>query len=146
MTRPTAEQQTRSHRFPGGILVALVLLGSLLLTLTAAHAMCATSDGAMHESATMSAAHDRATPPAAGLQAPSAILTPATPTHQMQGLLDCVMAGIACLLVALLLIGLLRLRHDPAPRDGKRPASRAPPRQNRTRCSPSLIVLCVSRT
>ena len=39
MTRPTAEQQTRSYRFPGGVLVALLLLGSLLLTLTAAHAM-----------------------------------------------------------------------------------------------------------
>lgn len=146
MTERTAEQQTRSHGSPDGILVALLLLGSLLLTLTAAHAMCATSDGAMHESAAMSSAHDRATPLAAGLQAPSAILTPVTPTHQMQGLLDCVMAGIACLLVALLLIGLLRLRHDPVPRDGKRPASRAPPRLHRTLGSPSVIVLCVSRT
>lgn len=98
MTPPTAVQRTRPHRFPGAILVALLLLGSLLLTLTAAHAMCATSHDVMRNTTAMSAAHGRATPHLGGLQGPSVTFGPVTSSHQMQGLLDCVMAGIACLL------------------------------------------------
>jgi hypothetical protein len=140
----------RSHTgrngFPGVLLVALLLLGSVVLGLAAAHAMCATSDAAMSGTTATSAGHAGAMPHVAGVHVESDTGGTPVPTHQMQGLVDCVMAGIAGLLVALLLIGLLHIRHDPRSRPSQDRAQRAPPLRPRPDPSRSLTVLCVSRT
>ncbi|MDH2442405.1 hypothetical protein QDR37_00445 [Amnibacterium sp. CER49] len=146
MTSSPSRTHGGSRRAPGAVAVALLLLSAVVLTLAAAHAMCIPAHSRMSGPTAVSEMGQDVTAHVASAHVSGIGIAAATATHSMLGLLDCVMAGIACLLIALLLVGLLRPRHIPAARGAESRPSRGPPRLRIPTRAPSLTVLCVSRT